>query len=84
MFALSRAGWVGYLGYVLCVALSGKELLKRPLAALTGGLILVTAATHALFFGAGRYGFVCAALLCVAAAAGTAERASPAARDPAR
>jgi hypothetical protein len=27
----------------------------------------VTALTHAVFFGAGRYGFVCAALLAVAA-----------------
>jgi 4-amino-4-deoxy-L-arabinose transferase-like glycosyltransferase len=64
--AVLRAGWLGYLGFVVTVALSGKELLKRPLAAVSASLVLATAATHALFFGAGRYGFVCAALLCVA------------------
>ena len=64
---LLRAGFLGYLGFVLTVALSGKELLKRPLSALGAGLVLTTAVTHAVFFGAGRYGFVCAALLCLAA-----------------
>jgi len=64
---------LGYLGFVVTVALSGKELLKRPLAAVSASLVLATAATHALFFGAGRYGFVCAALLCVAAQPGEAE-----------
>jgi 4-amino-4-deoxy-L-arabinose transferase-like glycosyltransferase len=79
LFAVLRAGWLGYLGWVLAVALSGKQLLKRPLTALAAGLVFSTAATHALFFGAGRYGFVCAALLCLAAvgagedAAGAAE-----------
>jgi Dolichyl-phosphate-mannose-protein mannosyltransferase len=68
--AVLRAGWLGYLGFVVTVALSGKELLKRPLAAVSASLVLATAATHALFFGAGRYGFVCAALLCVAGEAG--------------
>ena len=68
LFAVLRAGWVGYLGYALVVGLSGKQLWKRPLNALSASLILTTAATHALFFGAGRYGFVCAAVLCLAAA----------------
>ena len=66
LFAVWRAGWLGYLGFVVITALSGKELLKRPVSALAAGLVLSTAATHALFFGAGRYGFVCAALLCLA------------------
>ncbi len=66
--ALTRAGWLAHLGYVLTVALSGKELCKRPLPALAACLVLATAATHALFFGAGRYGFVCAGLICLAAA----------------
>jgi hypothetical protein len=67
LLALSRAGWAGYLGLVACHALSGRELLRRPIAAISAGLTLATALTHAVFFGAGRYGFVCAALLCVAA-----------------
>lgn len=70
LFAVLRAGWLGYLGLVVTTALAGRELLKRPTAALAAALVLTTAATHAVFFGAGRYGFVCAALLCVAAAAG--------------
>jgi len=67
LFAVLRSGWLGYLGFAVIAALSGKELLKRPVSALAAGLVLSTAATHALFFGAGRYGFVCAALLCLAA-----------------
>jgi len=68
LFAVLRAGWIGYVGFAASVALSGKELLKRPISALAAGSVLATALTHALFFGAGRYGFVCAALLCLAAA----------------
>ncbi len=68
LFALLRSGYLAYLGFVLSAALSGKELLKRPLLALAASAVLATALTHALFFGAGRYGFVCAALLCLAAA----------------
>ncbi|MET0792922.1 MAG: glycosyltransferase family 39 protein [Polyangiaceae bacterium] len=67
LFSVLRAGWLGYLGFVITVALSGKELLKRPLGALAASLISTTAAMHAVFFGAGRYGFVCAGLLCLAA-----------------
>ncbi|MEO6600053.1 MAG: glycosyltransferase family 39 protein [Polyangiaceae bacterium] len=70
-----RAGWLGYLGFVLSVALSGKELLKRPIGALAASLVLTTAATHAVFFGAGRYGFVCAGLLCLAAVGSRSGRA---------
>ena len=66
--ALLRSGYLAYLGFVLSVALSGKEILKRPLLALSASAVLATALTHAVFFGAGRYGFVCAALLCLAAA----------------
>jgi hypothetical protein len=76
LFSLLRAGWLGYLGYALTVALSGKELLKRPVQALAGSVVLATAATHALFFGAGRYGFVCAGLLCLAAAGSRTGRAA--------
>jgi len=78
LFALSRAGWLGYLGFVATVALSGKGLLKRceSVRALAAGLVCSTAVTHAVFFGAGRYGFVCAALLCLSAVAtgGPADR----------
>ncbi|MEO7037259.1 MAG: glycosyltransferase family 39 protein [Polyangiaceae bacterium] len=83
LFALLRSGYLAYLGFVLSVVLSGKELLKRPLLALSASTVLATALTHAVFFGAGRYGFVCAALLCLAAAG--EEEARPAHREaPAR
>jgi 4-amino-4-deoxy-L-arabinose transferase-like glycosyltransferase len=67
LFALSRAGWLGYLGLVVATLLSGRALVRRPVAALAASLTLATALTHVVFFGAGRYGFVCAALLCLAA-----------------
>ena len=67
IFSLSRAGWLGYLGFVIATVLSGRKLQQQPIATLGASLILVTALTHAAFFGAGRYGFVCAALLCLAA-----------------
>ena len=76
LFSVLRAGWLGYLGFVLTVALSGKELSKRPLSALAASLVLTTAVTHAVFFGAGRYGFVCAGLLCVACVGATERRRS--------
>ncbi|MEP7050381.1 MAG: glycosyltransferase family 39 protein [Pseudomonadota bacterium] len=72
LFALLHSGYVAYLGFVLSALLSGKRLLKRPLLALSASAVLATALTHALFFGAGRYGFVCAGLLCLAAAGGGA------------
>jgi hypothetical protein len=75
LFAFSRAGWLGYLGFVVTTLLSGRELLRRPVGTFGAGLTLVTALTHAVFFGAGRYGFVCAGLLCVAA---VGEREQPA------
>jgi len=66
VFALTRWGYLAYLGFVVTSLLAGRELLKRPVAAVSAGAILTTALTHAVFFGAGRYGFVCAALLCLA------------------
>jgi hypothetical protein len=81
LFALSRAGWLGYLGLVLTTLLSGRELLRRPVGALGASLTLAIALTHAVFFGAGRYGFVCAALLCIVA---VGEREQPAGSGGAR
>ncbi len=80
--ALSRSGWLGYLGLVVTSLLLGRELVQRPVAALTASLTLATALTHAVFFGAGRYGFVCAALLCVAALGEREVRARAAGRIP--
>ncbi len=51
---------VGYLGCVVAIALlGGRALLRGPvLLPTTAFVVLVTAATHAVFFGAGRYGLV--------------------------
>ncbi|HEY4160244.1 MAG TPA: glycosyltransferase family 39 protein [Polyangiaceae bacterium] len=66
-FVFLRPAWLGYLGFVLAVCLLGSALARRPVLFVTACLVLTTAVTHALFFGAGRYGLVCAALLCAAA-----------------
>jgi hypothetical protein len=66
-FVFLRSAWPGYLGFVLAVSLLGSALPRRPALFVTACLVLGTAATHTLFFGAGRYGLVCAALLCAAA-----------------
>jgi 4-amino-4-deoxy-L-arabinose transferase-like glycosyltransferase len=66
----SEAGWLGYLGLVLTAALLGKRALDHPPAWLAAGTVALTALTHAVFFGAGRYSMVCFAL--VSALAGSA------------
>jgi hypothetical protein len=68
-FALLRSGWVAYLGYGIAALLCGRDLSKRPVATVSAALVLSTALTHAVFFGSGRYGLVCAVLLCAATAA---------------
>jgi hypothetical protein len=53
-------GTIGYLACALALALLGVRALSRlpAIVPLTAALILATAATHAVFFGAGRYGLV--------------------------
>jgi hypothetical protein len=53
-------GTIGYLTLALAIAALGFRALERaPLVVpLTAAVILATAATHAVFFGAGRYGIV--------------------------
>lgn len=58
-------GTIGYLACALAIALVGPRMLERlPLIVpATAALILATAATHAVFFGAGRYGLVIVPML---------------------
>lgn len=58
-----RAAWVGYLGIALGAGLLGRAVLKHPPAWLAAAVLALTALTHAIFFGAGRYSLVCFALL---------------------
>jgi len=67
-FALTRHGWIGYLA--LAIALIPSARGRAPLEPWTACVIAATALTHAVFFGAGRYGLVAAPL--VAAVAGLA------------
>ena len=60
LFACTLHGWVAYLALAGAILTWGPAYLARAplLVAWTPALILVTAATHAVFFGAGRYGLV--------------------------
>jgi 4-amino-4-deoxy-L-arabinose transferase-like glycosyltransferase len=59
-FALSVHAWVAYLALAGIVALRGwrAQLEGALLAPWTATLLAATAATHVVFFGAGRYGLV--------------------------
>jgi hypothetical protein len=58
--AVTVHGWLGYLAVAVAVALLGRRALSRgPMVApATAAVIVMTAAVHAVFFGAGRYGLV--------------------------
>jgi 4-amino-4-deoxy-L-arabinose transferase-like glycosyltransferase len=62
--------WIGWVGLVVMALLLGTELLAMPAAVLAVSIVAVTAAVHAVFFGASRYTLVC--LPSLAALAGTA------------
>jgi hypothetical protein len=54
----TQAAWISH-ALLVCAALClGKRLAAHPPAALAGGAVAVTALTHAVFFGAGRYSLV--------------------------
>jgi 4-amino-4-deoxy-L-arabinose transferase-like glycosyltransferase len=73
--------WLSHLLLVLLAASFGKSLWSRPSWVFGSAAVLATAVTHAVFFGAGRYGLVCVLLLIALAAEGlgqvTGARASP-------
>ncbi len=50
--------WLAHLGVVTLVALLGAASLRHPSAVTAAAVVLTTALTHAVFFGAGRYGLV--------------------------
>lgn len=58
--AITIHGWLGYLAIPVIVALMGWRAATRGPAVvpITAAVIAATAATHAVFFGAGRYGLV--------------------------
>ena len=70
--ALTLHAWVGYAALVAIVALLGRRALTAAPVALssTAAVILATAAVHATFFGAGRYGLVAIPFVAVLAFVG--------------
>ncbi len=60
LFTVTLHAWVGYVSLVVCLALLGRRMLARAPVVLSfaGSVVLATALTHAVFFGAGRYGLV--------------------------
>lgn len=60
---LLRSAWVAHLLLVALVLAVGRDVWRRPNFAFAAGAVFVTALTHAVFFGAGRYGLVCVLLL---------------------
>jgi 4-amino-4-deoxy-L-arabinose transferase-like glycosyltransferase len=57
-FALTSHGWVALLVLALLTALVPIHPEDAPLLPWSAAVIVATAATHAVFFGAGRYGLV--------------------------
>ena len=57
--ALTLHAWIGYAALVVVALLRGRALLRGPvLLAATAAAVAATMATHAVFFGAGRYSLV--------------------------
>ncbi|MCC6215968.1 MAG: hypothetical protein IT376_13970 [Polyangiaceae bacterium] len=54
-FALTPLAWPAWLGVPLGAALLGRGLARHPPALLAAASVVAIAATHVVFFGAGRY-----------------------------
>jgi hypothetical protein len=78
LWVFMEAAWIAHLGLAVATLLFGKTLLNRPLPAVVVAIVLTTGATHAVFFGAGRYALVCTAVLCALAALAFSPRFFPA------
>ncbi len=82
--AVTPHAWGGYLALSLCIALLGRRALSSapfgvPFAAV---VIAATAAVHAVFFGAGRYGLVVVPFVAVCAFAWGKQGSPNAAETP--
>jgi 4-amino-4-deoxy-L-arabinose transferase-like glycosyltransferase len=64
--------WLSHVLLLLLVACFGAKIWERPVALAAGATVGATIATHAVFFGAGRYGLVCVLVLIPLAAEGLA------------
>jgi hypothetical protein len=66
--ALTPFAWFAWLCVVVQGSLFGREALRLPSVLFAVVLVLTTALTHAIFFGAGRYALVCLPALAALAA----------------
>ena len=67
--ALTLHAWIGYVALVVVALLRGRALLRGPvLFGATAATVAATVATHAVFFGAGRYSLVVFPLVAALAA----------------
>lgn len=62
-FLFIRYAWVAYMLLVVVASVLGRQLARSPAVTLGAACVAATASTHAVFFGAGRYGLVCVPLL---------------------
>ncbi len=77
-FGFTRHGWIAYAALAVAALLRGRALWKGPVlpsSAVT--VLLATMATHAVFFGAGRYSLVVFPLLAALAPLALAKEAAP-------
>jgi hypothetical protein len=60
--AVTVHGWMGYAALVACILLAGRHAVARApiIVPVVAAVVAATAAIHAVFFGAGRYGLVVA------------------------
>jgi hypothetical protein len=59
VFAVTLHAWIGYAAFVVAACLRGRALARGPvLSGAAVGVVAVTMATHAAFFGLGRYATV--------------------------
>ena len=79
LFALTPAAWVAWVGLGASGLLLGRALLRHPPALFATFVVLSTALTHAVFFGASRYALVC--LPALAALGGAAFLRAPSPSD---
>ena len=79
--AVTIHGWMGYVLLAACIALLGpRRLARAPAATATLAVVAATAAMHAVFFGAGRYGLMVLPFVTAAAFVRSPRTAVPARR----
>jgi len=79
VFAVLVHAWVAYLALAVAALLRGAGAWREDpvLVPWTAAVVLVTAATHAAFFGAGRYGLVVLPFVALLAAGAARQRTTP-------